>query len=303
MAHSSDHHIGFFPNLISVVVFVVIMAGMFFGFTRYYPELAQRYYERINTTPPPNTTVQDIAVFVRGTVSGVKTAEIVSKRQTAALDISSISGYKSGITTALLTSKNWYNLDRQLFRVRGIEIGMITALQMSKTTQARATLSYQVKLIQQLQTALSTNLEDLLQSNNESRERVLSNYLENLKTLSREANIEVENMTRTVEEAQGLYEQAISTSEQFSDSFVSDTSEFITDTIDTNLDLYLQARKQAEEQRVRVQSTGEILARLRPLAARVPQIIEAIEANFEALASGIKITPTPGVNLPLINTN
>lgn len=300
MSKPADHGTGFFPNFASLLIFVLIMAGMFFGFTKVYPELALEYLKNRDPDPPVSTTAEDIAPFVRGIISGVQTANLSSIRESGPLNINELKGYQHGVRTALLSSKNWYNLDRQLFRVRGIELGMLNGLQTSRVNQQRATLGFQVKLIQQIQTALNVNLEELLDENDDSREQVLQNYVANLKKLSNEANLEVENMTRIVDEYQAAFETANQTSEQFSDSFVSETSEFVTDNIDANLNQYLEARKDAETAQVRIKSTSEILNRLAPLAQRLPQVISAIEANQEALSAGIKITPTPGVNLPLI---
>lgn len=300
MSKPADHGSGFFPNFVSVFVFVLIMGGMFFGFTKWYPQLALEYLKSRNTPTPVTTVPEDIAPFVRGVISGVKTANIVSVRESGPLNVNQLAGYQYGVRTALLASKNWYDLDRQLFRVRGIELGMMNSLQMSRENQQRATLSYQVKLIQQIQTALEVDIEELLNENTDSRAQVLQNYLLNLRKLSDEANLEVENMQRVVDEYSSAYSQAVDVSSQYSDSFVNETSDFITDNIDANLDQYLTARKQAEEAQVRIRSTQEILNRLNPLAQRLPVVISAIEANQEALSAGIKITPTPGVNLPLV---
>jgi hypothetical protein len=304
MSKPADHGSGFFPNFVSLLIFILIMAGMFFGFTKVYPQLALHYLQSRNVTPPEGPDkVAEIAPFVRGVISGVKTANLSSIRESGALNINELKGYQYGVRTALLTSKNWHNIDRQLFRVRGIELGMLNSLQTSRVNQQRATLSFQVKLIQQIQTALNVNLEELLNENSDSRAVVLQNYVANLKKLANEANLEVENMTRIVDEFQEAFDQANQASEQFSDGFSNETSEFITDNIDANLDQYLEARKNAETARVRISSTAEILNRLAPLAQRLPQVISAIEANVEALSAGIKITPTPGVNLPLIQGN
>ncbi|MDP2691019.1 MAG: hypothetical protein Q8O95_01275 [bacterium] len=289
-------HPGFFPNLISVLIFCGIMIGMFFGLTRFYPQLAMRYVQQNGDT----TFVVDRSPLVRGIVSGVETAQISSRVDAGEpLNINQISGYRQGILASGITSKNWYNLDRQLFRVQGLELGVINAIQTSKTEQERATLSYQVKLIQQIQTALGVNLEDLLQSNPDNRRQALQNYLTNLRQLAQEGGVEIENMQRIIDEAQTEYQLNVDTAEQFSGAFTSETDNFQTGNIDTNLNLYLDARKKAEESRVVINSTQEILNRLTPLVQRANQIIPAIEANFEALEAGIKVTPTPGVNLPV----
>lgn len=303
MTEKSNQHIGFFPNFLSVGIFVLIMVGLFFGFTRFYPELAERYILSENgngqVTNGTDSIAADIAPFVRGIVSGVKTGQLSSVRESGPLNINDVEGYEHGVRTALLASKNWYNIDRQLFRVRGIELGVVNAIQLSKTEQGRATLEFQVKLIQRIQAAISVNLEELLDANEDNREQTLRNYLDGLITLAEEANLELENMQRIIDEAQAELSQANQTSEQFGDSFISETEEFVTENIDVNLNLFLEARKQAEVAKVRINSTVEIRNRLGPLAARLGQIIPAIEANFEALAAGIKVSPSRDVNLPI----
>lgn len=299
---------GFFPNLLAVLLFVIIMIGMFFGFTRFYPSLVERYRspqpspleDEIADEAEPSDGVEQIAPFVRGILSGIETAQLTSEREQGILNINAIGGYQQGVRTALLTSRNWYNLDRQLFQTAGISLGVQNAIVTSKTTQQRATLEYQIKLIQRIQLALSTNLEELLDANLDRRQRALEDYLNGLKKLSSEAAIEVGNMQRIIDEAKQELEQNLSTSEQFGDSFTEETSEFITENIDRNLQILLTARKRAEEARVTIGSTQQILAKLGPLSQRLPQVISAIEANFEALAAGIKVAPSKGVDLPIL---
>ena len=137
----SDHSIGFFPNMISLGVFVLIMVGLFVGVTRFYPELALRYYDKFQPDPGPSVDqiAAEIAPFVRGSISGVEAANNASIRQQGPINISALNGYQAGIRTALLASNNWYNIDRQLFRIRGIEYGVQNALQLSTTTSGAET--------------------------------------------------------------------------------------------------------------------------------------------------------------------
>lgn len=300
-----EHHqpAGFFPHLLSVVVFAAIMVGMFFVFTSLYPQLVQRLQSPPVVTPVSNTS-EDLAPFVRGIISGIKVANLfVGQLETQPIDITLVKGYQQGIKTALLASKDWYDLDRQLFRSRGIALGVQAAADTSKPTLERATLEYQVKLIQQLQNALATNLEDLLGANSSNRRQVLQNYLDGLKKLLSEATVELANMERVIQESQAQLEQNTQTAQQYSENFTTDTTEFRTENIDRNLDLFVQSQKLADEARVVVNSTGQIYNRLKPLADRMPVVIAAIEANFEALAAGIKVAPVQGVNLPIIQEN
>lgn len=292
-------HPGFFPNLFSVLMFAIIMVGMFLGFTRVYPQLVKQWRQPA-ITASTNTIPEQIAPFVRGIISGVKTGAISSQRDNTPLNISLVKGYRQGVKTALLTSYDWYNLDRQLFHSRGIAIGVGIAIDTSKSTADRGTLAYEVKLIQQIQAALDTDIEALLSSNPDSRKRVITNYLEGLKKLSSEATNEIINMQRVIDEAQGIVDENTSLSQQFSDNFSSDTAQFQTENIDVNLDQFVKARQKAEEARVRVTSTTQILKQLSPLSSRLITVIGAVEANQEALAAGIKVAPVKGVNLPIL---
>jgi len=323
-----DHQpIGFFPNLLSVLLFAAIMVGMFFGFTKFYPELAIRYVRqdmnqresresgvwsresgdrslesgggRMEGSSSDGTKVEEqIAPFVRGIIVGVQTAQLVSMRESSPLNISQVRGWLNGLRTAILTSRSWYNLDRQLFRSRGLIIGVQAAIDTSKPTLERATLEYQVKLIQRIQVALETNLDDLL-ANTSDRRVALTDFLSQLNRLAEEAAVEVSNMQRVVDEYQALMDQQLAEAAQFSDAFTEETSSFLTENIDSNISQFLSARRAADEARVRVSSTRQVLARLSPLAARLPVVIQAIQANFEALAAGIRVSPTSEVNLPL----
>ena len=293
---------GFFPNMVSVVIFAVIMMGMFFGATRFYPELAQRYFLEKNGQNGQQTVekkAESIAPFVRGTMVGIKTAQLSSVRSTEPININQIEGYQKGIKTAVLTSKNWYNLDRQLFRVQGMPLGVNLALATSKTTQARSTLEYQIKLTQQLQAALSTDLDDLLSANADSRQKTLDNYLNGLKKMASEAEVEVNNMERILTEAQAAIKANEDIASQYSESFNVST-EFDVGSVDRNMGAYLEARKKIEESKVRGKTINDVYKQLKPLSERSKTVISAIQNNYEALATGIKVSPTQGVNLPII---
>jgi len=297
------HQPSLFPNLISLVFFVVIMAGMFFGFTRIYPlYVLQWQQDHPDPTPPVVDVPAQIAPFVRGTLSGIESAQLASVRSNEPLNINQIKGYQHGMRTALLASKDWYDLDRQLFRVRGIELGMDASLITSQTTQERGQLEYQLNLIRQIQIAFNTDLEDLLESNDRSRARVLQSYLDNLQELSTEAEVELRNMERIINESQAQIQTAQETSESFTDSFDATSDAFVSN-IDRNLGPYLEARRDAEEARVRGKATQDIYNQLNPLYQQLEQVIQAITANYEALEAGIRVTPTPGVNLPIFQEN
>jgi hypothetical protein len=286
---------GFFPNLLSVAVFTVIMVGMFLGFTKVYPDLIRM--ERNNQ--PPQTVqeqgvAEEIAPFVRGVISGLKAAQIASTRSNEPLNVVQIKGYQEGIKTALLASKNWYNIDQQLFRTRGIALGVTAAVESSRTERARGTQAYQVRLIQQIEAALATNLEDIL-SNQENRERILTDYLNNLKKLSGEASIEIANMQRVIGEAETVAQTQTGIAEEYDQSFIYD----LEPTDDRGLEEYLRARNQLDQATITIRSTAQLLNRLGPLYTRLNQLITAVEANFQALAGGIRVAPSQGVNLPI----
>jgi|CXWL01.1.fsa_nt_gi hypothetical protein len=303
MSSQQQQQPGFFPNILSVLVFSVIMVGIFFGFTRLYPQLVQQWQaaqplQTITSIP----VAEQIAPFVRGTLSGVTAASVSSTRDNKALNISEVKGYQHGVKTALLASNNWYDLDRQLFRSHGIALGVSLAVDTSKPVLERATLAYQIKLIQRIQLALAVDLEGLLTSNEDHRRETLQDYSDGLRKLSAEAGVELANMQRIIDEAQGEVDANTSLSQQFSDSFSTETSEFVTENIDRNLDQFVEARKKLEVARVTVSSTNQIVKQLQPLAARLNTVIPAIEANFEALAAGIKVAPVKGVNLPILQS-
>lgn len=302
---------GLFPNLVSLLIFVFIIGGVFFGFIKFYPKLAVQFYQEYTgeqiaiedpTTDPGVPTPPDIstelAPFVRGVLSGIKTAQVASRREGGALDVNKTQGYLHGLRTALITSRNWYDLDRQLFRSQGLPLGVQVAVNSSKSVQERNTLEYQIKLIAKIEQALGVNLEDLLDSTSD-RERALTNYLDGLNVLAEESRVEVGNMTRIITEYQAIMDQNLAISQQASGAFVTDTDNFITDNLDANFNQFLEARRMADEARIRVTSTQRILSRLQPLSNRLPDVIQAIEANFDALAAGIKVSPQQGVNLPL----
>ncbi|MDF2378693.1 MAG: hypothetical protein P1V18_00520 [Candidatus Gracilibacteria bacterium] len=290
-----------------MIFFLFILGGVFFGVVKFYPQLAMHYYEEftneeMTTNTPSTPAVADVptelAPFVRGVLSGIKTAQLASRRESGALDVNKTQGYLQGMRTALITSRNWYDLDRQLFRAQGLPLGIRVAVETSKPVQERSTLEYQIKLIDTIQKALSVNLEDLLDGNTD-RARALTSYLNGLKNLSEESRVEIENMTRIVAEYQAVVDQNLALSTQASGAFVTDTDNFITDNLDANFSQFLEARQRADEARIRVTSTQRILSRLQPLSSRLPDVISAIEANYDALASGIKVSPQQGVNLPI----
>jgi len=293
---SSPNPSGFFPNLLSVGVFLFIMGGLFMGFTRIYPDLMQKY---LNDHPPqvsqgPSTS-EEIAPFVRGIISGYTASRITSIRRNDPLNVTQIKGFQDGIKTALLASKNWYNIDRQLFSTRGIALGVTAAVESSKTERQRGTPAYQVRLTQQIEAALSINLEELLSANSDRREQVLRDYLNNLKKLAGEAAIEVANLQRVIEEATTVAQTQTGIAEEYDESFIYN----LEPGDDKNIETYLRARNQLDQASVTIRSAGQTLNRLGPLNIRLNQLITAIEANFQALAGGIRVAPSQGVNLPI----
>lgn len=296
-----DHHLkpppGFFPHFLSLVLFLVILVGVFFSFTRLYPLIISSL--KSPSIQPQKTTTEDLAPFIRGILSGQKTSSLASSYENKPLSINRIEGYQHGIAAALLASRNWYDLDRQLFRIEGIELGFQVALDSSKDFLERSTLAYQITLLQKIEAALQVNLEEMLSLNQENRRRVLENYFQGLQNLHSEALIESSNLERVIAEANSELQAAEESAIQHGDTFLSDTKNFVTENIDQNLGLLLEARKNADEARVRILGPSQVFARLTPLIKRLDLLITAIQANFEALATGIKVAPTPGVNLPI----
>jgi hypothetical protein len=287
---------GFFPNLFSVGVFTFILAGMFLGFTSLYPQLIERYQLAEPTvTSPVQTPSEELAPFVRGITSGIAASQMASTKSNQPLNVSQLRGFESGIKSALIASKNWFNLDQQLFRVRGIALGVASAEESSKTERQRGTQAYQIRLIQQISAALSVNLEELLASNPDTREAVLRNYLNNLKQLAGEAAIEIASMQRIIAEATTEAETQTGIAQQYDEDFLYN----LEPTDDQGLEAYLRARNQIDQSSITIRSTGQLLNQLGPLNIRLNQLITAIEANFQALSTGTRVAPIPGVNLPI----
>lgn len=287
---------GFFPNLFSVGVFTFILAGMFLGFTSLYPQLIERYQLAEPTvTSPVQTPAEELAPFVRGITSGITASQMASTKSNQPLNVSELRGFESGIKTALIASKNWFNLDQQLFRVRGIALGVASAEASSKTERQRGTQTYQIRLIQQITAALSVNLEELLANNPDTREAVLRNYLNNLKQLAGEAAIEVANMQRIIADATAEAETQTGIAQQYDEDFLYN----LEPTDDQGLEAYLRARNRIDQSSITIRSTGQLLNQLGPLNIRLNQLITAIEANFQALSTGTRVAPIPGVNLPI----
>lgn len=293
---------GFFPNLFSLVIFLVIMVGLFFTLTTMYPRfvverfLTQKGAELTALQSPSDA----LAPFVRGVLSGLESAAKTALPEQKPLNLASIHGFGSGIQSAILTSKNWFDLDRQLFKSKGLSEGMLTAYFISKSVTERSTLSYQVKLIGKIQQSLSVDLRELMERSSGNRNAVLTNYLQGQKDLASEARIEMANMERVVNESQSIVDLETAAAATVGDTISSGvTNQDAQGVIDQNLDQYLSSRKRADEARVRANTTGQFLNQLRQLSDQLNRVIQAVEANFDALASGIKVSPQQGVNLPI----
>lgn len=298
----NDRRTGFFPNLFSLAIFLSIMVGLFFTLTTVYPRfvveqfLKQKGAELTALQSPSDA----LAPFVRGILSGIAGATKTAVPEQKSLNLAAIHGFGSGIQSAILTSKNWYDLDRQLFKSKALSEGMLAAYFTSKTVQERSTLSYQVKLIGKIQQALAVDLKELLDRSAGNRSAVLTNYLQGQKDLASEARIEIANMERVVNEAQAIVDLETATAATVGDTIAGGaTAQDAQGVLDQNLDQYLSSRKRADEARVRANTTGQFLNQLRQLSDQLNRVIQAVEANFDALASGIKISPQQGVNLPI----
>lgn len=283
-----DHpHPGFFPNLISVFFFIAIMAGLFFGFTKLYPVYIDRFQTAQREKQKESPVSKEIAPFVRGILAGKDTSIDTANASDEAFDRGNIKGYELGITGALFTGKDWFDLDRQLFRIKGIADGTSAGLDMAKSFPERSTFQYQLRLTEEIQLAINTNLEDLLGANASNRENVLSNFLSGLKKLNAEASVEIINLERRTQESRIVMEENTALSEQYKDDL-------------QTLEPYLEARKKAEEARIGVSRTGKVLSRLRSLQTALNRLIQGIENNYEALSKGVKVTPIKGLSLPIL---
>lgn len=281
---------GFFPNLLSVVVFAFIMIGMFFGFTRLYPLLVQDLFDRNRDDTPivQQDPSLELAPFVRGILAGVETASEVMTPSNDALDISKVKGFQHGVKTSLIASQNWYDLDRQLFRVAGMPLGVKASVEISKSGTNRYSSAFQLDLIQRLQTAVSVNIDELLSLNSDSREATLQDYLRNLKKLRELASEEGKQLQNLITEA----DTDIAESREIANSFEGGPNT-------AQIEQYLQAVDRFERARINKTRYQEILNQIIPPFQQVERRISAIEANFEALSKGVKVNPTDGGQVPI----
>ncbi|GEM_PF-6674276 len=293
------NHNGFFPNLLSVMVFTLIMTGLFFLFTLLYPSFVRTVFA---PKKPENiqTIVADLAPFIRGIVLGIESSQRSAFPDTTLLNVNQVKGYEKGITAAVLTGKNWYDLDRQLFRIRGIGVGIQTAEYMSKQNPAQGTLQLQVALTQAIQNALLVNVDDLLSANTTHRESTLINFLAGLRNLSAQASIEVANLARVVSEQTSMLDDNQKIANDLSDALSTDAAGLNISNVDRNLNLSLEARKKAEAAKLMVLTSQQVLGKLAPTAASLNVLIDALAQNQEALIRGVKVKLVPGVNLPLL---
>ncbi len=298
MKKELNHH-GFFPNLLSVVVFTFIMAGLFLLFTMVYPNILRTM---LKPKQPENiqTVIADLAPFIRGIVSGVEGSRRTAFLETRDLLVNQIHGYQAGMTAAVLAGKNWYDLDRQLFRIRGIDAGLRTAEFMSKQNPHQGTLQRRVELVAAIQNALLTNVDDLLTVNNAHRDTTLSNFIAGLRNLSSQASIEIVNLQRVVAEQSVILDDNQKLANDLSDTLSSDTVGLNVSNVDRNLNLSLEANKKAQAARLTILTGQQVLAKLAPATTNLNALIDALSQNQEALIKGVRVKLVPGINLPIL---
>src|SRR5690606_13001424 len=137
----------------------------------------------------------------------------------------------------------------------------------------------------QISAALSVNIDELLTSNSDNREAVLRNYLNNLKQLAGEAAIEIANLQRVIAEATAQVETQTGIAQQYDEDFLYN----LEPTDDRSIEAYLRSRNQIDQSTITIRSSGQLLNQLGPLNNRLNQLITSIEANFQALAAGIRV--------------
>src|SRR5690606_34415497 len=117
----------------------------------------------------------------------------------------------------------------------------------------------------------------------------------NLKQLAGEAAIEIANLQRVIAEATAQVETQTGIAQQYDEDFLYN----LEPTDDRSIEAYLRSRNQIDQSTITIRSSGQLLNQLGPLHNRLNQVITSIEANFQALAAGIRVAPTQGVNLPI----
>ncbi|MDP3975376.1 MAG: hypothetical protein Q8P95_00490 [bacterium] len=290
-------HTGFFPNAASLAIFLLIMAGVVFGSLQFYPDMVRYFVDQSPKVPLGQLDVEPPPLLVEGVLTGVQLAQSIAKPgPSGPLNVNRIGGYVLGMKSALITARDWYNLDSQLFRSRGIAIGVQSALASSSSNEERGQLAYQVKLIQQMQAALAANLDEMLTANDD-RQRILQNFVDQLRRMSDEAVVEISNLERVVAAAQAELEAQRSVAEQAQGSISTASESLATDNLDQQIDLYLIAMREAEKAKLTIVSSGRLMTTLKSLQPRLAQYLAAIEANFEALSLGVKIKPVKGLPL------
>jgi DNA repair exonuclease SbcCD ATPase subunit len=139
---------------------------------------------------------------------------------------------------------------------------------------------------------MSVDLQELLDSNADSRTETLQDYLRNLKSLREQASDEGRQLQNLIDETQ----QIIEDNQEFASNFSGEVN-------DAQIEQYLSARERAERARINQARNQEVLNQLIPLFTAAEQRIEAIENNLEALSAGIRVNPNNGSQVPIFQDN
>jgi hypothetical protein len=310
----SKSHIPIHPkhHAMSFGVFIAILTGLFFLFTIVYPKIVLQS-EIPNTAPgqpdtivlqqpvsppPPVDTVSQLAPFVRGIISGSKSAVTFSKQESKGISITDVQGYQHGAKTAILTSLNWFDLDRELFQSAGLHQGVINAVAQSKQNPLQFQLGYQVQLTRQIRNALETNIETLLDGSN-NRLVTFKQFVSELKTLQDQGQLELAQLSRQLAQYKVDWESALNQQDAASSQFKQNIQQSMVEDLDQNIADFQNSGSEAVKLRAQHNAYLTIFSNLQPLVNRLPIVIAALEANAEALVAGIKVAPSNSVNLPL----
>jgi hypothetical protein len=295
---------------LSFGVFILIVVGLFFLSTQVYPKLVLNYQNNkhstiINkllttpTTQAPVSKEEALAPFVRGITSGTKSAYLSSqKARDQQLSIASVKGFQNGAQVAVLTSLNWYNLNRELFHSSGLQQGVLNAINQSKINPLQFQLGYQLELVHQISNALKTNIEELL-NGSINRESTLFQFVGELKRLQEQAQVELAYLSQELSTYKSDWQAALNQQDAASEAFKNTIQQNLPEKLEQNIADFQSAGTDAIRLRAQHNAYLSIFQNLQPLALRIPPIITAIEANAEALVAGIKVAPSKEVNLPL----
>jgi hypothetical protein len=295
----------FFANLLSVVVFLVILGGLFLLTAKVYTPLIVEYKntkirEKIESAQSrkEDSIVTDIAPFVRGILSGVKSGASFSTQKEKAIHINKVQGYQKGIKTAVLTSLDWYDLDRELFQSQGLMSGITASVQLSRSGQNQFQSNSPVILLEKIQNALSRDISEILE-NSPSRKLVLDSYIQELLVLDDEAKSEISFLSGELNSLQDELQAANGMRNEVQQRIERDKKQLVSENIKGNIKALQEASNESLALQIKLNSLSEIRSRLVEIAPKIRPLIIALQKNYEALKQDIKVAPVKGVNLPI----